>query len=328
MTLLRRVGPGGRRLLWSAAALFAVLLAYETVTSVIAYTADAYVRSDLIAVTPEVTGRIIAVHVRDNQTVRHGDPLVTIDPEPFQLVVDQQQAEVRGSQAQDVADTEAVRVAQAALDAASANLAFARTTQGRLDALGLTGDVSRQQVDQGTDQLRRAQDELAGAQSAVAQANQVLLMHRAAAARNTAELATAVWRLSQTAMTAPADGIINNLNVRVGDTAVADTPLIGIVDAHAWRIIANYRQSYIRSFQVGQTAWVWLDSKPWHFYRARIEGIARAISRDPGGETLLPYVPATTDWIRLQRRFPVTLVLTDPPDALYMGADARTVIFP
>jgi len=44
----------------------------------------------------------------------------------------------------------------------------------------------------------------------------------------------------------------------------------------------------------------------------------------------LPYVAPTTDWIRLQRRFPVTLILVDPPTdlKLYMGADARTVLFP
>ena len=45
---------------------------------------------------------------------------------------------------------------------------------------------------------------------------------------------------------------------------------------------------------------------------------------------LLPYVAPTTDWIRLQRRIPVTIVLVDPPPdgTLYMGADARTVILP
>ena len=112
------------------------------------------------------------------------------------------------------------------------------------------------------------------------------------------------------------------------DTAQAGVPLIGIVDAHAWRVVANYRQSYLRGFTVGQTAWVWLDSAPWRFHRARIEGIARGISRNPGNASLLPYVAPTTDWIRLQRRFPVTLVLTDPPDTLFMGADARTVILP
>jgi multidrug efflux system membrane fusion protein len=106
--------------------------------------------------------------------------------------------------------------------------------------------------------------------------------------------------------------------------------MIGIVDADAWRIMANYKQYYVRSFEVGGEAWVWLDSAPWHFYRARITGIARGFSRDPQMPMLLPYVAPTTDWIRLQRRIPVTIVLVDPPpDAkLYLGADARTVIFP
>jgi multidrug efflux system membrane fusion protein len=123
---------------------------------------------------------------------------------------------------------------------------------------------------------------------------------------------------------------VNNLTVRVGDTAVADTPLIGIVDAHAWRVIANYKQSYLRGFRDGGTAWVWLDSAPWHFHRARIAGIGRGISREEGDSKLLPYVAPTTDWIRLQRRFPVTVLLDDPPPGLemFMGADAHVVIFP
>ena len=106
--------------------------------------------------------------------------------------------------------------------------------------------------------------------------------------------------------------------------------MIGIVDANAFRIIANYKQSYIRAFQVGGTAWVWLDSHPWHFYRARIAGIARGISRTQTEDGLLPYVAPTTDWIRLQRRFPVTLTLVAPPpdNLLFMGADARVIIFP
>jgi multidrug efflux system membrane fusion protein len=59
-----------------------------------------------------------------------------------------------------------------------------------------------------------------------------------------------------------------------------------------------------------------------------IQGIARGISRSRTPNTLLPYVEPTTDWIRLQRRFPVTLVLRDLPPAilLHMGADARALI--
>ena len=59
-------------------------------------------------------------------------------------------------------------------------------------------------------------------------------------------------------------------------------------------------------------------------------GIARGFSRDTQMPMLLPYVAPTTDWIRLQRRIPVTIVLDGQPPGgrLYMGADARTVIFP
>lgn len=320
--------PGRKRLLWSAMGVVAVLLAYEGITSIVAYTSDAYVRSDLVSVAPQVSGLIVAVQVRDNQTVRRGDPLLTIDPEPFKLAVDERQAALREANAQVAADAEAVRVAQAKLDAASAAATLARVTRDRVDALGAEGDTSRQRLDQAAAELGRAQADVTAAQDAVAQAAQISLMHQASVARGTAELATAVWRLNQTTITAPADGTINNLGVRIGDTAIADVPLIGIVNAHAWRVIANYRQSYIRGFHIGQTAWVWLDSAPWQFHRARIDGIARGISREPGGNTLLPYVAPTTDWIRLQRRFPVTLILTDPPDTLYMGADARAVILP
>jgi multidrug efflux system membrane fusion protein len=93
---------------------------------------------------------------------------------------------------------------------------------------------------------------------------------------------------------------------------------------------ADYKQSYIRGFAPGDTAWVWLDSEPWHLHRARISGIARGISRDPTPGRLQAHVAPTTDWIRLQRRFPVTLTLVDPPAdlKLYMGADARALILP
>lgn len=158
----------------------------------------------------------------------------------------------------------------------------------------------------------------------------MLAMHEAAIAPAQAELATAAWRLDRTEIRSPADGTINNLTVRVGDTASAETPLIGVVDAHAWRIVANYKQDVIRRLRAGGTAWVWLDTHPWRFYPARLQGIERAISRSPDAPGLLSYVAPTTDWIRLQRRFPVTLTLVDPPPdlTLYMGADARSLIFP
>ena len=308
--------------------LLTVFLVWEGLTSFVAYTGDAYVRSDLVAVSAEVSGHVVAIHVHDNQAVRRGDLLVSIDKVPFQLEVDARQAEVRGANAQADADRAAIAVAQDQLDAADAELQFAAATQRR--AASLTSDqfVSRQDLDQANEQLRHAQAMADGAKGGLARAQQGLAVAEAAIARTQAALATAEWKLGRTDVRAPVNGTVNNFTIRVGDTANADAPLIGIVDAEAWRIIANYPQEMLRFLPVGGTAWVWLDAHPWHFYRARIAGIARGISRTPDAPMLLPYVAPTTDWIRLQRRFPVTLILADPPADLHMGADARAVIFP
>lgn len=319
-----------RRVTLVVGTILGAFIAYEVITSFVAYTDDAYVRSDLVALAPQVTGQIIAVHVVDNQTVKAGDPVVTIDPTPFQLMVAQHHAQIEEARSQVAADSDAIAAAQDALAAATSQRSYAADNQHRLSVLASSQDVSRADLDLADDQFRRAEAAMASAQSAIARAQATAAMHQAAQARAEAELAYAEWQLARTNVVAPTDGTITNLTVRVGDTGRAEEPLVGIVDAHAWRIMANYKQNFIRGFIVGHPAWVWLDSQPWHFHRAHIAGIARGISREPEPEKLLPYVAPTTDWIRLQRRFPVTVVLDEPSDKLhlYMGADARVVIFP
>jgi multidrug efflux system membrane fusion protein len=312
------------------AVLLGAFAAWEIITTLIAYTDDAYVRSDLVGVSPQVSGHVIGVHVADNQKVKRGDLLITIDPVPFQLAVDEHQAAVREASAQAEADRADAAGAQDQIAAAAASLQLAQETQRRIASLARESFAPRQRLDETDEAVRHAQADLDAAHAALAKAQKALARDEAAIARAQAELATAVWRLDRTRMFAPVDGSINNLTVRVGDTAVTDRPLIGIVDAAAWRIMANYKQYYLRLFRVGGSAWVWLDAHPWHLYRARIQGIGRGIRRSTEAPELLPYVAPTTDWIRLQRRFPVTLVLEKsvPEGTLYMGADARVLIFP
>jgi multidrug efflux system membrane fusion protein len=323
MTRARRIGI-------AAAAIVGMFLLYEIATSFIAYTADAYVQSDLVAVAPQVSGRVIAVAVADNQTVTQGDLLATLDPVPYELAVDQRRAEVEEARALVAADKDAIASAKAASSAAAAAAAYARDTQSRVTVLATASDVSRADLQKAEDDLRQADAAVETGQAAVARAQATESMHRAAQDRASAALAAAEWQLARTKLVAPVSGTINNLTLRPGDTAQTDVPLIGIVDAHAWRIIANYKQNFIGGFTDGAAAWVWLDSEPWHMHRARVAGVSQGISRDPSPGRLLPYVAPTTDWIRLQRRFPVTLTLVDPPPdlKLYMGSDARVLILP
>jgi multidrug efflux system membrane fusion protein len=322
--------PHWHRVAFIVGVIAVLFAAWEILTSFVAFTDDAYVRSDLIAIAPEVTGRIIGVHVVDNQEVKAGDRLLSIDPEPFTLAVNQARADLAEAKAKIVVAQDDLATARATLEQSTSARTYAAETQQRLVDLVRTNNAPRAELDKANDELRRADAEMIISRSVIARAQSTVIAQRAAMDRAAAELATAEWRLSRTTVVTPTAGSIVNLTVRVGDTATAEVPLIGIVDAASWRIIANYKQDYIRSLEIGGTAWVWLDSQPWHFHRARIGGIARGISREPGQVKLMPYVAPTTDWIRLQRRIPVTLFLVDPPpgNRLYMGADARTVIFP
>lgn len=293
-----------------------------------AYTDDAYVTSDLVSVAPYISGRIVGLNIVDNQTVKKGELLATIDPTPFQLSLNEKRAKKAEAEAQLAVDRDVIAAAQAKRDDAAAKEQLAADNLRRATPVAQAGFVSRQALETAATQAQEAKAALAEAEVAISKAQQELALHQATVATITAETATVQWQLDQTKLLAPTDGTINQLTLRVGDQAVENKPLLGLVDAHAWRIYANYKESVIRHMTVGHTAWVWLDTYPWHTHRATIQGIARAISREQTERKLLPYVEPTTDWIRLERRFPVTLVLQDLPPGvvLHMGSDARTLI--
>jgi multidrug efflux system membrane fusion protein len=318
-----------RRVLLVLAGLVLAVALYWASSYVFAYTDDAHVTSDLVAVAPQITGRIIAVPISDNETVTKGMLLVEIDPTPFRLALAQQEAKRAEAESQLGVDHDLIKSAKAARDSAAAQARLAGDNLKRAQPVAAAGFLSRQALDAATAAAQEAAAALSNADTTVAKERQMQALHEATIKAITAEIAYLQWQLDQTRIPAPTDGTITNLTLRVGDQAVANQPMIGLVDAHAWRILANYKESVIRHMQVGHTAWVWLDTYPWHLHRAVVQGIARGISRRTTPNTLLPYVAPTTDWIRLERRFPVTLLLRDPdPDfTLHMGSDARTLIF-
>ncbi|MGA8755134.1 MAG: HlyD family secretion protein [Stellaceae bacterium] len=318
-----------RRVLSALAALVAAIGLYWGSSYFFAYTDDAYVTSDLVGVAPWITGRIVAVPIVDNQTVVKGTLLAQIDPTPFRLSLAQQQAKRVEAEAQLAVDHDLIKSAKTVRDAAVARARLANDNLARAKPVANAGFLSRQALDTSAAAAQEAAAELANAETTVAKERQLEALHEATVKAITTDIAYLEWQLEQTEIFAPTDGTITNLTLRVGDQAVANQPLIGLVDAHAWRIHANYKESVIRHMQVSHAAWVWLDTYPWHIHRAFIQGIARGIDRRQTPNTLLPYVEPTTDWIRLERRFPVTLLLRDPdPDVpLHMGSDARTLIF-
>ncbi len=159
---------------------------------------------------------------------------------------------------------------------------------------------------------------------AIAKAETDIGAHQAALELAEAQLASAQWNLDRTVVHAPNNGAITNLTLRKGDMAT-----INVADrrhrrsrclAHHGQLQAVlYPRLQGRRHRLGLAR-----QRAVALPQGQITGIARGFSRNPGVDKLLPYVAPTTDWIRLQRRIPVTIVLEDLPPGfkLYMGADA------
>jgi len=224
----------------------------------------------------------------------------------------------------DKATIESLRAQKEAADEAAR---LATINLGRVTPLTKEGFASKQTYDNTRTAQEQSVAQQRNADATLEREKQTLQLHQVAVAKAQAARLYAEWRLSRTDVTAPVDGQITNPTLARGDYVSPSRPALAIVNANAWRVIANYKEYYLRHLPPGRHVWVWLDGNPWHLYRARVQGIAHAISRDRRASTLVPYVSPTVDWIRLNRRIPVRLQLINPPPPqnLFMRADARVL---
>jgi multidrug efflux system membrane fusion protein len=322
------VRPHRRRAWLFLFALIAAATAWWVSGYLFAYTDDVYLTSDVVSITPEVSGPIKAVDVSDNQWVKLGDTLFIIDPVPFELAVEQARADEAHAQAQLSVDQALVETRQAEKDSADDAARLAATNLRRDAPLGQSGWISQQALDRTRTTREESTAQQHAAEANLQKANDTLRLDQVVVASAHAARLLAEWRLSRTHVLASVDGYVTDLAVQPGDMVSPNKPAIAIVDGNAWRVVANYKEYYLRHLHLGHTAWVWLDSNPWHLYRARIQGLAHAITRQQGNEALVPYVSPTVNWTRLQRRIPVRFTLLDSPskDQLVMGADARVLV--
>ena len=256
------------------------------------WTRDGQVQADVVLVAPRVSGPVLHVAVVDNQAVKAGDLLFTLDPSTYQA---------------------ALREAEAALDVARAREAEQATVTDRLNALER---IERQAVT--AENRQKAQAALAGARAARQQAE--------------AEVETARLRLGFTEVRASVDGYVTNVSLQPGAQAVADTPLFALIDAASFRVTGFFRETLIRRIAVGSRAEVTLMAYPDRPLSGVVESLDWGISRSNGtpGEDLLPDVQPTFDWIRLAQRVPVNIRLSDVPDdvILRVGLTASVQVRP
>lgn len=316
-----------RKLLLVAAGIGAIYALYCISLQFFAYTSDAFVANDVVLVAPEVEGRIVAVHVKDNQYVLAGESLITIDETPYALQVGLKTAQVAKARADaDAARRTAIR-ADSDRISAEAHLNLARITEHRFADLVKLNAAPQQRYDETVAALKEAEARLRATAALLAAAQEDVVAADAAVEVAQRALDLANYNLSQTHVLAPISGHVNNLWLRVGDYARVGEPRVGIAADDDWRVIALYKEEAIRHLQEGSHVYVYLDTQPFRLLRGRIQGVARAIAHRDQQSAILPDIAPTTGWIRFQRRFPVRIHLEGVPAdvQLHVGSNARTL---
>jgi multidrug resistance efflux pump len=311
------------------------------------WTRNGQVRAQVIQITPRVSGPLVKLPVKDNQFVKAGDLLFEIDPRTFEAALEQARAELDNIRDEIEALAKKVEAAQAQIEAANATIKQAEAAikgyAGRVEealkeykrqqTLDKQGATSKRAVEEAkanwvsyVNRKANAEAQLLQMQASLSEAEANLAKARAdlgapgdqnARVRLAkAKVQTAELNLEFTQQKAPVDGYVTNLNLRLGSQAVANQPILALVDVNSFWVTGFFRENYIEDVRNGDRAIVTLMSYPDKPLAGRVESLGWGIAQQDGstGFDLLPNISPTFEWIRLAQRVPVRIQLDQVPE--------------
>jgi multidrug resistance efflux pump len=325
------------------------------------WTRNGQIMSYVIQVTPRVTGPIVKLPIRNNQSVKAGELLFEIDPRTFKASLDQARAnydqtlddiavmqkQVEAAKANVGQSQSAISQVKSEINAALSQLTEAKVTFQRNQKLVAKGVVSKQRFDeikkqyevavanknQSTASLEVANSALLQAQAILAQAQANLGAPGADNARlrgAKAVVEQAQLDLEFTRILASVDGYVTNLTLQLGSHAVANQPTLALVDVNGFWIDAYFRETLVRKMKTGDPALVTLMGYPDTPISGKVDSLGWGIAQTDGstGYNLLPNISPTFEWIRLAQRVPVRVHLDKLPEGvkLRIGSTASVLI--
>jgi membrane fusion protein (multidrug efflux system) len=301
---------------------------WYTRTRFLVSTDDAYVKADMAVIAAKVAGYISAVAVTDNQSVRTGDLLASIDNGDYKLAVDaaRRKVETQNSTigriaAQVAAQAPVIEQARAQLASAEADSLRAAAEYDRANNLLRTFNATPQRVEQARADRDRTTAAVTSARAAISGATAtlaVLQAQKAEAESTRAELQTALERaerdLSFTEVKAPFDGVVGNKVVQPGQYVQTGTRLLALVPLDSAYVEANFKETQLGALKPGQRVTISVDA----YSDKQIEGRVESFAPASGSQfSLLPPENATGNFTKIVQRVPVRIKV--PPEVARAG---------
>jgi membrane fusion protein, multidrug efflux system len=283
-------------------------------------TADAYVMVHYATIAPRISGQIASVAVDDNDVVKTGRVLATLDPRDNETALASAESAVARdrSKLDELSATVSrqpsiIEEQQAAVASARARLAFAQADARRYGNLATTGAGTMREHQEAESTLQQDQASLDSAEASLDAARrelEVLNAERSAAQAvvkaDEAQLEQARLNLSYTQIRAPIDGMVGERSVQVGNYVGPGTTLMTVVPLDQVYIEANYREVELRHVRSGQPVTIHLDA-----YDIDLKGTVDSVP-PASGAAFAPIAPnnATGNFTKIVQRLPVKIVVT------------------
>ena len=254
------------------------------------WTRDGQVRAQVIQISPRVSGAVTSISVIDNQEVKKGDLLFSIDPSQYQIKIDQARADLKREEA---------------------NVRGTKIEYDRVKTIAAKnkGAVSQKDLNRNRVNYEKSLAKIDSYKE---------------------KLKTALLNYSFTKVRASVDGFVSNINFQVGSQAVANRAILALVDKNSFWVFGFFRESMLKDIKIGDEAKVTLMAYPERPISGKVESIGWGIAHSDGnpGNNLLPKIKPVFQWIRLAQRIPVRIELDTLPEGveLRFGLTASVMI--
>ena len=280
-------------------------------------TENAYIKSNVVAISSDVSGRVEWVGVDDNTLVRKGQILFRLDQRPFRIALDRSEAETElvrtqvehlradyhEAVAQVAAEEERVRFLTRQLARQETLKERKLASEQAYDVAAHDLSLARRQVRVLRQRVQRAVQSLGGNPDIEVEGHPRYL--RARAERDQAAIAFA-----DTSVEAPVDGIVSNMKLQAGEYVEEGHAVFSIIENGRVWVEANLKETQLAHVLEGQSASITVDAYPGVEWPATVDTIAPAT----GAEfSVLPPQNATGNWVKVVQRIPVLLDVEQTP---------------
>jgi membrane fusion protein (multidrug efflux system) len=281
-------------------------------------TDNAYIQADKVGVTTDVSGIVQTIDVHENEQVKEGQVLFSLDPQPFRIALEGAEAQLAAQRNQILNLKASYKQSLAEIAQAQADLPYFQAQFDRQQNLVNNGSATRTAYDEAKHNLDAANQKVAVAKAEAAailaqlggdagqpvESNPLYLQAKAQVDKGQRDLDHATVK-------APFSGIVTNVSsLQVGAYLEASVQGFSLVSSDRLWIDASPKETELTYVQPGQQATVYVDAYPGVVWKGRVESISPASG---SSFSLLPAQNTTGNWVKVVQRVPLRVSIDQSP---------------